>query len=268
MRPRQTRIIVATVVLAVSSALVLTGCSSNSDTNTGLSAQYRDGGTKNYVSGDGTVTQVPTANRKTVIDFDEVSSDGEPMRSADLQGKVVVLNFWYAACPPCRAEAKHLNTVWDRYQDQNVQMIGVNVRDAKGTADAFERRFNIPYPSVLDNDLQWRLAELMVQMWNGARIEKNNDLTEDEYGIDDSLQLKVRCRHSMSLVFDSIWHWREEYQARGRGNLEGKCQTTTDGLSRNTDISRPSANLVVICSGAEASDASSFSRGPSGLCAP
>lgn len=152
MRPRQTGILVATVVLAVSSALVLTGCSSDSDTNTGLSAQYRDGGTKNYVSGDGTVTQVPPANRKTVIDFDEVSSDGEPMRSADLQGKVVVLNFWYAACPPCRAEAKHLNTVWDRYQDQNVQMIGVNVRDAKGTAAAFERRFNVPYASVLDND--------------------------------------------------------------------------------------------------------------------
>jgi hypothetical protein len=26
----------------------------------------------------------------------------------------------------------------------------------------------------------------------------------------------------MSLVFDSIWHWREEYQARGRGTLDGK----------------------------------------------
>ena len=74
MRPRQTRIIVATVVLAGSSALVLTGCSSDSDTNTGLSAQYRDGGTKNYVSGDGTVTQVPPANRKTVTDFDELSA--------------------------------------------------------------------------------------------------------------------------------------------------------------------------------------------------
>jgi hypothetical protein len=29
----------------------------------------------------------------------------------------------------------------------------------------------------------------------------------------------------MSLVFDSIWHWREEYQARGRGTLDGKCST-------------------------------------------
>lgn len=79
--------------------------------------------------------------------------------------------------------------------------------------------------SVVQNDLNWRLAELMVQMWNGARntIKKdppgyNDDDTVQD--VDDSLQLRVRCRHSMSLVYDSIWHWREEYQARGRGNLD------------------------------------------------
>ncbi|KAI5922116.1 hypothetical protein F4810DRAFT_675561 [Camillea tinctor] len=77
--------------------------------------------------------------------------------------------------------------------------------------------------SVLDNDLQWRLAELMVQMWNGARLDNsNNEYHDDDTPmlIDDSLQLKVRCRHSMSLVFDSIWRWREEYQAQGRGTLD------------------------------------------------
>ncbi|KAL2199027.1 hypothetical protein P885DRAFT_75440 [Corynascus similis CBS 632.67] len=75
--------------------------------------------------------------------------------------------------------------------------------------------------SVVQNDLNWRLAELMVQIWNGARIEGSSPSFQgDDPEIDDSLQLKVRCRHSMSLVFDSIWHWREEYQARGRGTLD------------------------------------------------
>lgn len=79
--------------------------------------------------------------------------------------------------------------------------------------------------SVVNNDLQWRLAELMVQMWNGARLENGNQQykQDDNLQIDDSLQLKVRCRHSMSLVFDSVWRWREEYQALGRGSLDGKC---------------------------------------------
>lgn len=146
---RQTRVAVA-LALAASGILALSGCSTNQDD--GLSSQYRDGGTKNYVSGDGTVTQVPPANRGDTISFDEVTSDGQPVRSADLRGQVVVLNFWYAACPPCRAEAKHLNAVSERFMDRGVQFIGVNVRDAKGTAEAFERRFNVAYSSVLDNE--------------------------------------------------------------------------------------------------------------------
>ena len=89
--------------------------------------------------------------------------------------------------------------------------------------------------SVINNDLPWRLAELMVQMWNGARVEQrsrqqqmanngngNGNGHEARTVVDDSLQLKVRCRMSMSLVFDSIWRWREEFQAQGRGNLEGQ----------------------------------------------
>jgi hypothetical protein len=87
--------------------------------------------------------------------------------------------------------------------------------------------------SVVSNDLQWRLAELMVQMWNGARLDQKNHNHEDDSPIqvDDSLQLKVRCRHSMSLVFDSVWRWREEYQALGRGSLEGKRYVSTCGYT-------------------------------------
>lgn len=79
--------------------------------------------------------------------------------------------------------------------------------------------------SVVQNDLNWRLAELMVQMWNGARNNRKTQSYQNDdaiLAIDDSLQLRVRCRHSMSLVYDSIWHWREEFQARGRGTLDCK----------------------------------------------
>ena len=80
--------------------------------------------------------------------------------------------------------------------------------------------------SVVHNDLQWRLAELMVQMWNGARLDSRNNAynPDDDTAVqmDDSLQLKVRCRHSMSLVFDSVWRWREEFQSAGRGNLDSE----------------------------------------------
>lgn len=73
--------------------------------------------------------------------------------------------------------------------------------------------------SVVTNDLPWRLAEMMVQMWNGARVELRSQNLQNA-ALDGSLELKVRCRMSMSLVFDSIWRWREDFQAQGRGNIE------------------------------------------------
>ncbi|KAK4194020.1 hypothetical protein QBC40DRAFT_291514 [Triangularia verruculosa] len=93
--------------------------------------------------------------------------------------------------------------------------------------------------SVVQNDLNWRLAELMVQIWNGARIDAISPSFQanDNPEIDDSLQLKVRCRHSMSLVFDSIWHWREEYQARGRGTLDALKQPTNPDSANESSAS-------------------------------
>ncbi|WP_439692157.1 TlpA family protein disulfide reductase [Curtobacterium sp. SP.BCo] len=138
---------VALAATAVAAALVLTGCSSDNDS---LSKQYGSGTTQNYISGDGAVTEVATDKRTDAVDFSAKDIDGDTVSSKALRGKVVVLNFWYAGCPPCRAEAKYLNTVHDQFAGKDVQFIGVNVRDEQGTAEAFERTFKVDYPTVLD----------------------------------------------------------------------------------------------------------------------
>ncbi|KTR14018.1 TlpA family protein disulfide reductase [Curtobacterium citreum] len=132
---------------AVIAALALAGCSSSNDS---LSKQYGSGTTQNYISGDGAVTEVAADKRTDPVEFSAKDSDGDTISSEALRGKVVVLNFWYAGCPPCRAEAKYLNQVHDQYADQDVAFVGVNVRDEAGTAAAFERTFKVDYPNVLD----------------------------------------------------------------------------------------------------------------------
>ena len=73
--------------------------------------------------------------------------------------------------------------------------------------------------SVSENDLPERMAEVLAQMWRmgGSSMAQPHQITGEQP--DNSLRLKVRCRMSMSLVFDSVWRWREDAQARGR-NLE------------------------------------------------
>ena len=93
--------------------------------------------------------------------------------------------------------------------------------------------------SVATNDLPSRLAEVLAQLWRGGgagsrTLPSGNDIS------DSSLQLKVRCRMSMSLVYDSIWRWREEFQAKGRGNLECKHYLPTQlALIESEPIPQP-----------------------------
>lgn len=78
--------------------------------------------------------------------------------------------------------------------------------------------------SVSNNDLPERLAEVLAQMWRLGGTPSQRP-TGSNAEIDDSLQLRVRCRMSMSLVYDSVWRWREDAQTRGR-NIEGTIKCT------------------------------------------
>lgn len=74
--------------------------------------------------------------------------------------------------------------------------------------------------SARQGDLPLRLAEVLVQIWRlgGTPLEKS---TTDNTDVDGTLMLKVRCRLSMSLLYDLVWRWREDTRTKGR-NLEGK----------------------------------------------
>ena len=74
--------------------------------------------------------------------------------------------------------------------------------------------------SVKTNDLPSRLAEVLAQLWRSSGASSRKSQNSGTENSDSSLQLKVRCRMSMSLVYDSVWRWREEFQAQGRGNLD------------------------------------------------
>jgi len=72
----------------------------------------------------------------------------------------------------------------------------------------------------------------MVQLWNGRGADRgsfsNGNGIDNKVVLDDSLQLKVRCRMSMSLLYDSVWRWREDYQLPGRGSIEAAMKNPTN----------------------------------------
>lgn len=117
-----------------------------------LSKQAKAGDNKNYVAGDGSVTEFTAADRKAAVAINGTLFNGARIAPADFQGKVTVLNFWFAACAPCRVEAPILEELHQDFKGQGVQFFGVNLRDEKGTAEAFDKTFNLTYPSFDDKN--------------------------------------------------------------------------------------------------------------------
>ncbi len=125
--------------------LALTGCAAEP-----LAGQYADGSGQGYISGDGAITEIPPAARDAAIVFEGTDESGNTISSTDYAGTVYVVNFWYAACPPCRAEASDLKALSEQYTD--VPFLGVNIFDSADVAAVFARENAIAYPSIVDAD--------------------------------------------------------------------------------------------------------------------
>ena len=141
------------VVVGLAAALAVGGCSAASPAVTG-DGRTATGAEAGYVSGDGSTRTWVPADRGAPVALSGTDFTGAPVDVADWRGDVVVLNTWYAACPPCRAEAPDLAALATDYADEGVHVLGINGTDDAGTAQAFERTFAVPYPSLADTDGQ------------------------------------------------------------------------------------------------------------------
>ena len=79
----------------------------------------------------------------------ELLSDGA-IALSEQRNKVVVINFWSSTCPPCRTEARDLETAWQAYRDRDVLFIGANIQDSHEPARRFLDDFGVTYPNGLD----------------------------------------------------------------------------------------------------------------------
>ena len=145
-------------VLAIGLIAQLAACTSPNDD---LIDAYRQGGDKGFISGDGRVQEIPVDQRGEAVEFAGTAVDGSAVTSADFDDTVLVLNFWYAGCGPCRAEAAVLEESFQATAPKGARFLGVNIYDGPEQATAFEKTYGITYPSLLarsDADLKLAFA--------------------------------------------------------------------------------------------------------------
>ncbi|UJP08992.1 TlpA family protein disulfide reductase [Microbacterium sp. KUDC0406] len=143
---RRVRPVIAAALAAVF-AIGLSACTANDP----AADEFGKGDTV-YSSNDIRVQEIKPADRRAPIEFAGTTEAGEQFDSADAAGGVLVVNFWYATCGPCRVEAKDLESAWQKNKGDGVTFVGVNIYDQADTAKAFNKEFGVTYPSIMDAD--------------------------------------------------------------------------------------------------------------------
>jgi thiol-disulfide isomerase/thioredoxin len=115
-------------------------------------------GDTGFVTGDGTVSEVASAQRGSAVTLEGTDLDGQDLDLAGLRGKPVVVVVWGSWCTPCRAEAPDVVAAAARLKGE-AHFVGVNIRDpSTSQARSFVRRFEVPYPSFYSPDGRALLA--------------------------------------------------------------------------------------------------------------
>jgi cytochrome c biogenesis protein CcmG/thiol:disulfide interchange protein DsbE len=103
-----------------------------------------------------------TADPKTLVpapqagflapDFTLTTLEGETVTLSVLRGRAVLINFWATWCPPCRTELPTIQSAYDRYADQGLVVLAVDMAEPPQVVAAFAQKFALRFPILLDHD--------------------------------------------------------------------------------------------------------------------
>lgn len=75
--------------------------------------------------------------------------DGE-IRLSDLRGKGVIVNLWATWCRPCTREMPRFVDAYDRFREEGLEIIALNLQESPSIVQPFVDDFGIDFPVALD----------------------------------------------------------------------------------------------------------------------
>jgi peroxiredoxin len=88
------------------------------------------------------------ALNKKVPSFNLVTLNGDTINSKQIEGKIVVLNFWFIDCHPCVAEMPGLNKLVAEYKNNTVEFLAITWETAKRVREEFLAKYKLDFKII------------------------------------------------------------------------------------------------------------------------
>jgi peroxiredoxin len=85
------------------------------------------------------------------FELEAMTIEGKPIKTDDLAGKFVVVDFFATWCEPCLAEIPRVQKQYAKYQAKGLEVIGISIDEDADSLEKFLKRAELPWPIIHDN---------------------------------------------------------------------------------------------------------------------
>ncbi len=98
------------------------------------------------------------------------TTTGGKLSTADLKGKVVLLDFWATWCGPCNAELPHMKELYKTFHQQGLEIVGVDCDDSDDTVNTFTKEKEMPWPQLRETSQTAEPWHPLAKQWHVSGI--------------------------------------------------------------------------------------------------
>ncbi len=134
----------------------------------------------------------PSAPHFVVTDL-----QGQPIDSAKLQGKVVLIDFWATWCVPCESEIPHFIDWQNRYAGDGFQVVGFSMDDTVAPVKSYVEKHKVNYPIAMADEKTIAAFGGVLGLPVNILVNRDGSLVAKHLGVTDINMLEREVRSAL-----------------------------------------------------------------------